>query len=447
MKVKTSFFWMVCLLVFVMVFSACGDDDEPTVSGGSGGNSSAENGDTNDNDNGDDDTVSVSNDVDIPSPLDDMETEQWSFGGAQFIIPEADIEGGFVFVVNRVFLYGQFNGQPVTLVAQRMAPEAVYALPGGRIFYRGNGTESRNAVVVQRPNETEFLADYSLGSDGLLLSWNADGTWLTYIDNGLYVAAADGSFQSEPILDAEEAIWLDDDTLLYTVEDDEGALIAVMRYDPTTQTSTEVLLDYDPAEDGLLSLEDELFELGYRYASPNVLNLTVINPDGDSRFTIFQPANRSATGICDEWSIVRSNPETGDMETIYANEETHALSNLHIMPDDSVLALRWFRQDCAFSNAIEAELIRVYPDGEVEVVTDRILVNTSAVQINNLERRYTVSPDGRYVMWIGRDGGAAGDTTLELMDLEAGVQKRVAQMPALSGSRDVFFSSVTWLLE
>lgn len=452
MKNKAIFFWITSLLIFSLVLSACGGDDEPTVEGGSSGNVSSDNQATS-NDNADtpaDDTDTQT--ADIPSPLDDMVTEQWVFGqNIPFTIPEADIEGGFVFAVNRVLLYGEFNGQPVTVVSQGTTPAMIFALPGGRIFYRGNGVESRNAALVQIPTETTFLADYSLNSDGLLLNWNADGTWVTYVDRAIMIAAADGSYSGtipldDPTTNVDEVIWLDDDTLLYKVDDEDGAILSLNRYDPIDHTSTLVEVDFDPESDDLISLEDDLRELGYRYASPNVLDVTKITPDGKIRYTIDQPENRSATGICDEWRVERSELDEGLRETFYAIDNTHALTNINVLPDMSVLVLRWFRADCAFSNPIEAELIRVYPDGEGEVVTDKVLVNTNQVQPFTLERRYTVSPDGRYVMWIGQDVGVEGDTTLEIFDLEAGVQKRVAQMPArATGGFDVFFSSVTWL--
>lgn len=445
MSNKPKLFWIVIFAAILFTMSACGGDDDVGVQG-SGNNAASQNQD--DSLEEIRDNVYSSPLAALSSPLDDIETARWTFNvpNENYIVPEADIEYGFVFAVNRGLLFGQFNGQAATPLSERIVTDSVSALPDGRIIYRGHGDVSRNSIVIHDPYMDAVVGEYLSVNDGQILNWNADGTWLTFRDDDVFVAAADGTFTSEPLKNVDESIWLDDDTLLYTVEDDDGAIVSVMRYSPVAKTSAELRLDFDPANDNLLSLEDDIRELGYRYASPTIFELTSATADGDTRYSVRPPDTPSALGICDEWRIEKTDLENGEREYVYTADSTHALTNLNVLPDDSVLVLRWFRDECAFSNPIQTQLLHLMPDGTVELITDSILASTNQVQPLALERFYSVSPDGRYLMWIGRDGGLEDDTTLEVLDLETGIQKRVAQMPLrATGGYNILILTVAWV--
>jgi hypothetical protein len=87
-------------------------------------------------------------------------------------------------------------------------------------------------------------------------------------------------------------------------------------------------------------------------------------------------------------------------------------------------------------------LLRISGDGNVSVVVDNILVDSNEVQNFNLERRYSVSPDGRFVVWASQEGGTLQNPALDMIDLATGARLRL--FSAADGDNS-FIRSVTWV--
>ncbi len=94
------------------------------------------------------------------------------------------------------------------------------------------------------------------------------------------------------------------------------------------------------------------------------------------------------------------------------------------------------------SNALEAELLRISTDGESSVVIENVLVDGNSVQNFNLARRYTVSSDGRYVVWASQAGNTLQDPAIDMIDLETGSQLRLFTQ---AEGENAVIHSVAWV--
>jgi hypothetical protein len=201
----------------------------------------------------------------------------------------------------------------------------------------------------------------------------------------------------------------------------------------------------DPIDEAILSMEDELLAMGYEYAAEPIPEVTGLSPDGTLRYVIQFPENRSAAGLCDEWQIDSYNRYNGRQETVYAANDTHALSNLNVLDDGSMLFVRWLREDCRLSNPLQLELLRLTPDGALRLVTERISTATSNLStLTNINRRYTVSNNGRYVVWISGSEND-NDNALEIADLHTGKSTSLIRFDVTARLADLRFLSVTWI--
>ena len=441
---------IVVVWVIIMVLAACGsdDDDGPSLSSGSSNRRPTVTVSTTT-----DDAASPTQDATRPaapqSPLEDL--PEPVVDNPQ--LPMLDIDGGLLVVLYRELWYIPFHEAdlPPTRLAESMTPLSVEVSPDGRYAVFAGGSEvSRNSLLVYDMQTLERVNAIGLSNNSRLGGWSLDANRLSILNlggGGVTLHDVDGTYQSDGLPFQFDAAIMTDGSVINldrSFENNAFTPLSLTRFDPDSGTlePLNITVDQDPVL-SIFDFEDELAELGYTFAPGGTImfGMTQQLPNG-TRLTIQFPTNPSATGICDTWTIRHSDPAAGSTEVAYTAEDTHSLSDLNTMPDGSFLVLRWYRSQCSISQNMMAELVRVYPDGSVESITDTVMADEGTLNLfNNNERHYTVSPDGRYVVWISKDVNS--NTALEIRDLEAGIAGTLAIFTPAFG-RDIL-QSVTWV--
>lgn len=444
----------ICLLVGVLIgallIGACSKKDEPQIAGsGSSGQSDQSNGRVGAEDLADPLDLGNPEAVLQTSPLDGVEPLA---DGTRALPPIAGIDGGLLVTVDEVLVYARFDGEPATLIHTDMTPFTVEALPNRRVAFIGRQSDGgrRDSAYVFNLDSNEFEAEYPLDASGAIIGWSDDGQWLTigeFQNNSqAIVVSADGSFRSEAITYGFDMAWLTDNTAIFMARDpdDGSSAYALRHYDPTTDTFTD--LDIPITEDFNLTVatyEVELADLGY-IISDHYLLFDRFDENETERWFLPLPEALAANNqaVCATWDITRLNREDGTTDVVRQVQDTHRLSDLNLLPDGSALVIRWFRDDCTLSNALEAELLRISPDGDSTVVLDNILVDTNSIQNFGQERRYTVSPDGQFVVWVSQEGSTLQNPAVDMIDLATGSRLRLFTREAMDRT---VIRSVTWV--
>lgn len=386
-----------------------------------------------------------------PSPLDNLPEPMPDTG----ILPALDIEGGLLLVLylgDPALFLARFDGQEPVLINERMDAINVEVSPDGRwLAYTGAGDISRNSLIVYDLETMTQVNEMRLSNNGHILGWSADSEWLAAGvqsgTNSLALVKADGSSEPQFLTTTWEAAWLNDGTMaVLHREAGNGNFVptSILRHDPATNTTTtlEIPVEANPAHN-IFDYEADLLTAGFTLAPDFIyFGMTQQLSDG-TRLALRFPQDQSATAVCDTWNIEHIDPEAATVTMAYSAEDTHSVSNLTLLPDDSYLLIRWYHPDCSFGEPIVGELLHVWLDGRVELVTDTIMADE--IQINlfqNNERHFTVSPNGRFVVWISHDGGLNA-TTLEMIDLQTGARGRLMTLSQVR-LRDIL-QSVTWV--
>jgi hypothetical protein len=267
----------------------------------------------------------------------------------------------------------------------------------------------------------------------------------------------DGSSDVVPISGAPFMAWLDDGSILGLMGGGQDAFgqqeIFVAHMDRTTGEQTPVDLTIpDVMSADFVNLEPDAAALGYTYADTyRDFYRAARLPDGSRAYIQWPDWVKAPQDLvmCSHWEI-RQQPTTGEMQPIYTSDDTTALSDLTVLPDGSLLFLRWALDGCNFTGNLVISLMRMVPGEEPTVITDQIDggLNGTPNELRTLSfvhgRKYSVTDDGRYVFWIG-GGLLAGQSAIHVTNLETGESTMLMQVDRASladGFEDVHWVSL-----
>jgi len=400
------------------------------------------------------------------------------------------LPGGLLFLKDDVLYLSWFDGEGPTLVADVVHPFMIELSPdGSAVAYPAGETErviGYGGVAYNRFSYILTVTDLHTmettpllnvgderGVSSLFLGWAPDGQSVMVWDtHSLLLARRSGEIIALP--DSDTATWQpgvhtvawlpDSSVLLFATEEPSGTAtpqapgdvhLALYRYDPATAERTMVNLSIDDlALLDFMYLEKTLFERGTIYADTfNAYHRAARLPDGARVFIDWPPPVRAfQADLCSTWEVRQQSPgDTDTAQAIYTVNDTTFLTDLTALPDGSLLFLRWALADCQFSGAMTVELIQLVPGQAPVVITDEIdpgsNANPNDVVMLGTQRglKYTVSPDGRYVFWIG-GGSDTNTSSIRVTDLEYGVTATlltdVVRPFAVGGFEDVFWVSM-----
>lgn len=384
-----------------------------------------------------------------------------------FVLPELDIDAKIAFSHDDVLYLADFNAQEATILSNSALNFTVQSMGDRRFVYTAVGSESPenifnryNSIFVYDAAEDVVLSEYLLVDDDHFSDvdgWSDDRQWVAitqFLEDGrsTEIIASDGSFSSGSLSNITAVTWLADNTaLLFEFDDSIDDVGDVLRYDPASDSYLDVeidlaaLTDDTSTYDSFSILWEQLAAQDLQLAvSSNVEYRFIIDPDHQRYIGIRSPDNPSSTGICDLWSVVRAGNED-EGEILYEVENTHALTNIHQLPDGSIVVMRWFKEDCVVSEPLQAEVIHIESDGTTSVVAQDIYVNVQNLGNNffrPIAQRMDVSADGRYMIWVSQEELTRGDVAINLTDLATGNSAELLVTPEADG---VLFRSVTWI--
>jgi hypothetical protein len=180
---------------------------------------------------------------------------------------------------------------------------------------------------------------------------------------------------------------------------------------------------------------------------------SVLMPDGTRVSVVYPESSRSyQTSVCETWRIERLLP-SGEIESIYSEEDVVHLSNLTALEDGSVLFLRWKFEGCLPNVPMSVSLLRLHPDGNVSTVAEGVTpIEDGRTNLFGLPfaagHRFAVSPDEIYVVWPSGDLNNR-QARLNITNLNTGDQ---AVLMEFAGSNDSgrfldnqMFRAVFWI--
>lgn len=356
------------------------------------------------------------------------------------ILPALDGLSGQVYVLGGdsrfgVLVQADFNGQPAEVLVQNVNNGAGLALAsdGKRFGMTGSRSEApRNAAWVIDAGGIQTVV--GLGASGIVMGWSPDSTQMVVAaQQDILLVGVDGSITPIPsVFGLAEVAWTTEGDILIGMHDFRtGALMQVLR---PAEPEPEVVLTNDP--DGAqwsslldVPLTDYSLAVGYRF-----FNRARVFADG-SVVQIPNPPDRSATGLCDTWTV-NYGPQ-GAAEPVLVLEDTHAVDAGAQLPDGSLVVVRYYKPTCSISENVMAELWQVGRDGSSSVIVAGFPIGATTITgYFDTPPLYTLSPDGRYALWVGQVNNT---TALVMKDLEADVERVLAVVEGIYG--------VVWIAE
>lgn len=461
---------IILIVVFAMVISACGGDDEPKASGSSSNESNSESS-SNQGDSTSSDAL-VNSEFDSDSDFASVALPEMN----ELALPSLpDLSGSLVFTRGRSLYRGAFNGESAEIVVSDISAATVDVSPDGQyVAYTSPGIR-RLKMLFQQLDTSEITELSPVSGNfrqvaGHITGWSPDEEWVIVNDvigPRYFVVSIDGATSVE-LDNTVYPMWLEDNRVLL-IEVDRTLLDAAQSFqpqlvvgasvfDPTTQETAELDLDMEAVAFPLdyngisVTIQSE----GLRLApSSDVVGYSVVLPDEGSRLSVQLPeANRGFTPEqCNVWTIDKLT-EDGTIETVYTADEVMWLTDLTVLSDESVLFLEWSSVDCT-PDGMQLALKRLMLDGDVVQVVEGISRiedgrNNLNLLVFNQAHRYTVSPDGQYVVWPGGDidNRPAG---LNLTDINTGETMTLLQANSGTDANafmdNDMFRSVFWVEE
>ncbi len=382
------------------------------------------------------------------------------------------VSGRILFARDEKVYAGRFDGNAMELVTDDVTTNYFLPAPNGsHVVYSSLGLQdvgsagfsvrsyAPTVVNLDTSAKQSFAAPEGyLRTPMLLPGWLPGGHALAW-DRARGANLIDPAAGTIAYLGGQARLaWLDDGSLLLVDDAEPDTRIvdepALYRVNPDSGERVALALAFDYPLHDFLALEADLAALGYRLADDfHDYHRTDLLPDG-TRVLIEQPANAGSRGMpyCQRWAVL-ARPRAGgpavEPETIYSDDQTTFITDLTALPDGAVLFLRWVLEGCEFLGEMRVELIQVMPGESPVVLTGEINpgLNANANDVARLlyesRRKYDVSPDGRYVIWIG-GGLQVGSSSLNVIDRATGDGGQVlAQAVSASGSNHI--ETVFWV--
>lgn len=436
-----------------------------------------------------------------PAPLAVSMLEESDFvpEAGSLILPNlSDMRGRVAFVYEDTLYLGAFDGTAARLLAENVLPQSVSASPSGTtLVYLTRSDNHYNFVFydVQRDEFHELSEGWT--AQASVMSWSTRGDWMVLGRRGerMLAVRADGEMSIRLLTSiGTHVAWLSHGKLLAAGRDRDNSFNVRVTLNDLNRGSTEepeftqftrqslllniagvttltlvnttleqANLPYEVAafvdpEQNIIFLDN--FATGVMIMSPN------LQPD------VFASDTQQFSNPCSTWTIVQKGFRQAILPQVYYNaRNTALLSDLVVLPDDSVLVQRWYVDDCfnppgefcpwsleetavvpsyCEESMIEAglnvDLLRVDGrSGTAEVmvsnmtpsVTPSVLDWATWPQGFSRPNDYAVSPDARYVIWLGGD---KAQSQIMITDMA-----RAQTSPLLLGVAEQRFQTVLWL--
>jgi hypothetical protein len=374
------------------------------------------------------------------SPLDSLSAP--SNGGLS--LPElAGIDGGLLIARGGKLYLVWFGAEEPVLIAEEVAPVMIEPSPDGRaVVYAAGITEERTGgdgapykhfeyrLTVTDLTTLDSARLVAVGSErhmlATLLGWSPDSSTVLVWNNGAVIAAnADGS-DVQALAGARTVAWLPDNTALLFAPEDllvSDSPLALFRVEPEFGQRERVNIPLDDTVPlDFLSLAGTLAARGMIYdrAAFHDFHRATPLPDGSWGYIEWSSAVKNMqTPPCATWTIKRTGGNTPP-DMLYMAEATSFLSDLTALPDGSLLFLKWTLGGCRFGGPMAVELLHLITGQEPVMITGDIDPGEQT-DLNRIgywqARKYTVTPDGRYIFWIGK-GDAEGVSLVNVTDLQ-----------------------------
>lgn len=437
------------LLLIVVLLGACGGDDD----GGTLRNERSDNNDSSSVSSGNVETVQADA-VDI------------------------DLAGNRLLVTHGRKIEIRDLVNPPIVFGADVAPPTVTVFPDQITYAAGTGRYQYFSVDLMT-YQPQSLIRVS-GQYAFATGFSPDGEWVL-IDNppdGYYLATTDGSGDRRKVASwpGGTALWLSDGTVLVVELDvppglfsvpPDAQIESVSVYDPSIQESTELGQDVVNlvTQYGLANLTNPFGNPSNAFDLAALLNELLPAPLLGTEGVIFPdegivvPVQITENGFlfgfatpvfCAEWVLNRFFPD-GTSAMLYTAPETLFLNAPVVLPDGSIAFERWYLENCDTASR-HAELLMIRPDGDIQVITDEIDPGDSqnySFFFGDTGPRTNMSPDGRYIAWIG-GGLDAGYSTLNLYDVAQNVNIELERVLRDASNYATFhldaaFQAVAWL--
>ncbi|MCQ3932021.1 MAG: hypothetical protein DPW16_16345 [Chloroflexi bacterium] len=448
--------WLILLLTATLLLGACGDEEEPSVQSASSNRPTATTSDS--QTAGNDETGSADSPLaQLPEPID-----------GQVSLPVIDsISGGLLFTQGyygtagtqlSTLYFMRFGETEAHMIAEGVNPTTVSVSPDyKKVFYSTSGVRNRRVFVADLTTLEATDLGRMQGVVANIVGWTPDSVLYAEIQirgdgpvADFFLAKQDGSGVVDVSPEGVMSGVLADGTLLLNAVSEDQTALTLNRYDPATETSTEigtVALDNENFGATILAIIDTLQTQGLDLSDTFFTNGSVRSGDDILLTQLASPAP-GGVALCGLWEISKVGiPES---TLVYSIEDATLLSHLRVLPDGSLLMLHWWLEDCNI-NELHNEILHVSTDGQSSVSVAEIDPGTE-VNLSFLAgssgQKYDVTPDGRYVLWIG-GGLRAGYSAVNVTDLQTDTTATLMRQMQ-SGSADSFlenqiFSNVFWI--
>ncbi len=370
--------------------------------------------------------------------------------------PVSDMSGEILFVqgntrtsgynegdAGRIF-YASFEGGEPEVVATRVFTTSVIMSPDKQklAFIRANGIRwYLNILDIQTHEVTELIRLRS--QFGNITGWSPDGEWLIVnvpvpVGTGQILVKLDGSESVE--LGSGVPFWTTDNRIvlmslqIFQGTFDPPQVQDVQIYDPATDEWSPISINFDPTSlnifggiDLVSELNNQSIELAPNFAAFSQYGFgAMLFPERDDILMVQGTTpSESLSNVpphCGNWEMAMYAPNGEQTSLFYEVTDTAYISDINYV-DGYFYYQRWYFNGCELANsALQVALERQTIDGEVELITDQLYpgedINLTFMRVNN-GTKYSISPDGRYVLWIE---GSYDErlTGLRLTDLETG---------------------------
>lgn len=444
MRISRAFWSAAMVLILATFIAACGSEDDESVVQGVGGNDESNAG------------VVVS-DVETVTLAD----TQVDLGGHQLLITRG-------WTIELLDLES-----PPVVIDDQAYPPSVAMLPNQLVYSAGSGRFQYYAANLDSL-EVQSLMRVS-GQYAFVIGLSPNGEWVTVSNppGDIFLVRVDGTSERVRLgaFNSLAALWLEDNTILQVIFD----VLPGTFGGPNTNTPIAAASIYDPETQVVIELDDAVVDLLSNIGVANLTNpfatATVMNDvntilgdvlpaalsgavaypeEGILSITAPIPDTPGTPVFCGTWRLERIF-EDGTSEALLILEDTLFINNPMELEDGTIFFEQWYLEDCDISRRVAA-LVKLSPDGTLQTITNTVDPGDSqnyGFFFGDTGPRTNLSPDERYIAWIG-GGLDAGYSTLNLYDVEQNVTIELERVVRDASNTSTFhldfaFTSVRWL--
>ena len=419
-------YWFLTIIM-LMILSACGGDAKELddSAGGLEGVASSSTDETSAKANKN--TTSTDTQVysmieSIPNPTDQ-----------DFTMPHLDgLEGQLLFVQGntdnqspnlgpggRMYLASFDGGTPVQLAERVSEPSVMVSPDGTMVGYAAVEGFSWYMYVMDLTTQEPIQLQKLANRFGFIEDWSPNMEWVLFRNNGNRLVVRVNGTDLQDLGNAF-ALWTTDNQLLVINVDQffgdaqqERTVEQAYLLDPVTQNQTDLGLTdmlLTLANFQLNSLEPILAEnnvelMPTSHGGAGVFGFPIVlMPDGDTQIWVEGTQFTNNIEVCYSWALQSAAlSDSSEPREIYRAEDTLGLTDFTQTADGGLIFQRWYLDEChSQPEALRGEIVNITPDGQSEIITDEIYPGISTAFLRaSTGKKYTLSPDGRYMIWVG----------------------------------------------